>query len=133
MKKRKTVIIPAVPMRSSLGARLRECGVPVADERPQAIPTPPQSAVAPDLLDLSRCAKLIVRCERKGHGGKTVTVIDGLNLSPAQLDAVARRMRKGFGCGSWVAGGCVVLQGDFGPAAAVWLRRQGAARVAQAN
>jgi translation initiation factor 1 (eIF-1/SUI1) len=82
---------------------------------------------------LSRRAKVVVRRERKGHGGKTVTVIDGLDLSPAQLDAVARRMRKAFGCGSWVAGGCVVLQGDFGPAAEAWLRRQGAARVVQAN
>jgi translation initiation factor 1 len=133
MKKRTTVVIPAATMRSSLGERLRECGVPVADEESHATPPPPDPAVEPGPLDLSRRAKVVVRRERKGHGGKTVTVIDGLDLSPAQLDAVARRMRKALGCGSWVAGGRVILQGDFGPAAEAWLRRQGATRVVQAN
>jgi translation initiation factor 1 (eIF-1/SUI1) len=133
MKKRKTVVIPATPTRlSSLGDRLRERGVPVADEQPGAAP-PPRSVAQPGSPELARGATVIVRRERKGHGGKTVTVIDGLGLSPAQLDAMARRMRKALGCGSWVDGGRVVLQGDVEPAAEAWLRRHGAARVLRGN
>lgn len=134
MKKREAVVIPAVPkMRSSLGELLRQRGVPVAGEEPGAPSTPPQPAVEPGQPELSRGAKIVVRHERKGHGGKTVTVIDGLGLSLAQLEAVARQMRKALGCGSWVDGGRVLLQGDFAQSAEAWLRRHGAARVVRGN
>jgi translation initiation factor 1 (eIF-1/SUI1) len=134
MKRRKTVVIPAVPkVLSSLGERLREHGVPVADEQPGATPLPPRTVVEPGTPELSRGAKVVVRRERKGHGGKTVTVIDGLGLSPVQLDAVARRMRKALGCGSWVDGGRVILQGDVEPAAEAWLRRHGAEWIVRGN
>ena len=134
MKKREAVVIPAAPkMTSSLGQLLRERGVQVAGEEPRAMSPPPQPAVEPGQPELSRGAKIVVRRERKGHGGKTVTVIDGLGLSLAQLEAVARQMRKALGCGSWVDGGRVLLQGDFAPSAETWLRRHGAARVVRGN
>lgn len=132
MKKREAQVIPAAPKRlSTLGELLRARGVQVAGEEPGA--PPPRPAVEPGQPELSRGAKIVVRRERKGHGGKTVTVIDGLGLSPAQLEAVARRMRKALGCGSWVDRGRVVLQGDFAQGAEAWLLRHGAARVVQGN
>ena len=125
--------IPAdpAPALGSLGDLLRDRGVSVA--APSSAPAPPTTTPVPGGLDLSRAGKLIVRRERKGHGGKTVTVVDGLAGSPAALDALARAMRKALGCGSWVEDGRVVLQGDRPDAAAAWLTRNGARQVARSN
>jgi translation initiation factor 1 len=120
------------PALGSLGDLLRDRGVSVA--APSTAPAPgPPAPTAPGGLDLSRAGTLIVRRERKGHGGKTVTVVDGLAGSPAALDALARAMRKALGCGSWVEDGRVVLQGDRPVAAAAWLTRNGARQVTRGN
>lgn len=118
----------------SLGDLLRQRGVAASDA--QAPPPPPVAATAPPPAggpDLTRVGKLVVRRERKGHGGKTVTVVDGLGLPPAELDAVARAMRKALGCGSWADEGRVVLQGDRPDAAAAWLAGAGARQVTRGN
>src|SRR4030095_12096022 len=83
--------------------------------------------------DLSRSGKIVVRRERKGHGGKTVTVIDGLKLGRAQLGAGARIRRKALGCGARVEDGRLVVQGDLATAVATWLGAHGAARVIVGN
>ena len=128
---KKPVPADPAPALGSLGDLLRDRGVSVAV--PSAAPAPPPTTPTPGGLDLSRAAKLIVRRERKGHGGKTVTVVDGLAGSPAALDALARALRKALGCGSWVEDGRVVLQGDRPDAAAAWLTRNGARQVTRGN
>ena len=128
---KKPVPADPAPALGSLGDLLRDRGVSVA--APSAAPAPPPQTPAPGGLDLSRAGKLIVRRERKGHGGKTVTVVDGLAGSPAALDALARALRKALGCGSWVEDGRVVLQGDRPDAAAAWLTRNGARQVTRGN
>jgi len=128
---KKPVPADPAPTLGSLGDLLRDRGVSVA--APSAAPAPPPTTPAPGGLDLSRAGKLIVRRERKGHGGKTVTVVDGLAGSPASLDALARALRKALGCGSWVEDGRVVLQGDRPDAAAAWLTRNGARQVTRGN
>lgn len=117
---------------ASLGDLLRARGVSVQDAAAAPPPAAPR-ATGPGAVDLGRAGKLIVRRERKGHGGKTVTVVDGLALPAAQVEAVARAMRKALGCGSWVEAGRVVLQGDRPDAAAAWLARQGAKQVTRGN
>jgi len=119
------------PALGSLGDLLRQRGVTVAQpvSRPAAEPAAPVAGG----IDLSRAGKLVVRRERKGHGGKTVTVVDGLAASPTALDELARAMRKALGCGSWVEDGRVVLQGDRPDAAATWLMRRGARQVTRGN
>ena len=54
----------------------------------------------------------IVRLQRdkKGRGGKTVTVITGLPV--AQLDALARELKRLCGTGGTVRGDTVEIQGD---------------------
>jgi len=111
------------PRLNSLAEALRARGLTVSETAPPVASPPPAAG------DLSRSAKIVVRRERKGHGGKTVTVIEGVALPAARLDEVARRMRKALGCGSWVEDGRIVLQGDRAPAAEAWLRAAGAARV----
>ena len=120
------------PALQSFGALLRERGVAVGEAPTTAAP-PAVAPVAGDPLDLSAAGALVVRRERKGHGGKTVTVVDGLRLPPARLEALARAMRKALGCGSWTDAGRVALQGDRVEQAAAWLQRHGARRVTRGN
>jgi translation initiation factor 1 len=53
-----------------------------------------------------------VRRERKGHGGKTVTVIDGVIGSDAELAALAQQLKKLCGSGGTVRDGVIEIQGD---------------------
>jgi translation initiation factor 1 len=50
--------------------------------------------------------------ERAGHGGKTVTVIRGLPLRGAALDALAAELRRLCGAGGAVKDDAIELQGD---------------------
>lgn len=53
-----------------------------------------------------------VRRERKGHGGKTVTVIDGVIGNETELAALAQRLKKLCGSGGTVKDGNIEIQGD---------------------
>jgi len=89
----------------------------------------PASLTGDPPLDLAACGKLVLRRERKGRGGRTVTVIAGLLLPAPGLAEVARRLRRALGCGASVEGATIVLQGDLGERAAEWLTARGARRV----
>ncbi|MEO8601743.1 MAG: translation initiation factor [bacterium] len=122
----------APPALSSMGDLLRARGVDVARDA-GLTDSLPLAASSPLELDLSGTRKVVVRRERKGHGGKTVTVVEGLGLPAARLEHAARAMRKALGCGSWVDGEHVVLQGDRAAGADTWLRAHGARQVTRGN
>jgi translation initiation factor 1 len=69
--------------------------------------------------------RLILRREKKDRGGKTVVVIAGYVGAPAELEAVARQLRKRLGCGGAVTGMEIVLQGDQPAAVASALQEMG--------
>jgi translation initiation factor 1 len=117
----------------SLADVLRERGLQVREQIVTAQPQPAGQAVGDGAPQLSGGSKIVVRRERKGHGGKTVTVVEGLKVSSAQLETVARLLRRALGCGSWTADGRVLLQGDRVTGAEAWLRAHGAARVIVGN
>lgn len=50
--------------------------------------------------------------EKKGRGGKTVTLARGLALEAAALSALGRELRAACGSGGTVANGVVEVQGD---------------------
>jgi translation initiation factor 1 len=50
--------------------------------------------------------------DRKGRGGKTVTVINGVMGSEAELDALAQQLKKLCGSGGTVKDGNIEIQGD---------------------
>jgi translation initiation factor 1 len=61
--------------------------------------------------------------DRKGRGGKTVTVITG--LPPGQLDALARELKRLCGTGGTVRGDTVEIQGDHRERLLVALQSRG--------
>ena len=50
--------------------------------------------------------------ETKGRGGKTVTLVRGLTLDAAALQALGKRLRTGCGAGGSVKDGVLEIQGD---------------------
>ena len=75
--------------------------------------------------------KVVVRHERKGHGGKTVTVVTG--VAAFALDSMCAEMKRALGCGARVEDGAVVLQGDLVPRAIAFLEKKGAKKIVQGS
>lgn len=80
---------------------------------PQA-PSPPKPAQpAKDLPKNQRAIpRAVVRMERSGRGGKEVTVIEHMALSPKEREDWLKALKAGLGCGGVVEGDNLMLQGD---------------------
>jgi translation initiation factor 1 len=118
---------PPPPPGGTLGDLLRKQGVRVGEPAP----TPPAPAVAP--LDFGGATKLVLRREKKGRGGKTTTVVEGLKLPPSALDRIARDLKRALGCGASIEGNTIVVQGDMAERIAPWLTARGAKKVIVGN
>ncbi len=53
-----------------------------------------------------------IRREKKGRGGKTVTVIYDLKLTPDDLKSLAKQLKQACGTGGTVKDGVIEIQGD---------------------
>jgi len=60
-------------------------------------------------------AKIVakLRMEKKGRGGKIVTVVDGLPQNAAFLKELSQELKRACGTGGTAADGAVELQGDL--------------------
>jgi len=112
------------PSVTELGDLLRAKGFSAS--APPAIPANKSDL---DAIDLAKAGKIVVRRERKGRGGKTVTLVSGIERPSAELERIARAMRKALGCGSTLEGVTIVLQGDIVPRVQAWLQSHGATRI----
>ena len=75
--------------------------------------------------------KLVLRREKTGRRGKTVTRISGL---PADnLPELAKTLKKALGCGATVEGADLILLGSLVDRAAEWFSARGAAKVVRGN
>jgi len=54
----------------------------------------------------------VLRLEKKGRGGKTVTVVAGLPRNAAFLASLASELKRACGTGGTAAEGAVEIQGD---------------------
>jgi translation initiation factor 1 len=97
-----------------------------APERAAEPPPPAPAAPTP-------AATLVVRREKKGRGGKTVTRVSGLAPDASALADLARDMKRALGCGATVDGADILLQGALTERASAWLRERLGARVTLGN
>jgi len=122
---------------SVLGGLLRELGFAGAEEGPRQGPSGPGAASAAEggIPDLAGVGKIVLRVQRKGRGGKTVTTLStpGGGLPPGALEPLAREIRRALGCGARVEDGSVVIQGDNAERAEKWLLQRGARRVVRGS
>ena len=83
----------------------RDCGWPASSCRCSA--TPGLTEPIPARI----VAKL--RIEKKGRGGKTVTVVDGLPRNSGFLEALCLELKRACGTGGSVLEGAIDLHGDL--------------------
>jgi translation initiation factor 1 len=68
---------------------------------------------------------LKIRIEKKGRGGKTVTVVTGFFHTKDDLASWARELKALCGAGGTVQGDTIEIQGNHGPKIAEWFRGKG--------
>ena len=83
-----------------------------AQTAPAAEPEPASAASAPAATAAKGPARAVVRLERRGRGGKEVTVVEHLALRADERDAWLKALKAALGCGGTVEEGTLVLQGD---------------------
>ena len=88
---------------AELRGRLPDAAKP-PEPQPGAPPRPAAGATS--------VARAVVRLERSGRGGKEVTVIEHLALSPADRETWLKALKSALGCGGAIEGDALVLQGD---------------------
>jgi len=88
------------PFHNPFGALKDKLGeLPRGPER-----APPPAAKGP--------ARAVVRLERKGRGGKEVTVVEQLGLGARDLEEWLSALKGALGCGGATEDSAIVLQGD---------------------
>jgi translation initiation factor 1 len=84
------------------------------DKLPQAparvAPAPPPEPAVPAHVKL--IPRAVVRMERSGRGGKEVTVVEHLDISPAERERWLTALKAALGCGGKVEVDAIMLQGD---------------------
>ena len=68
---------------------------------------------------------ITVSAERKGRGGKTVTILRGFRLTRRDREALLKDLKRSCGSGGTVREDHLELQGDQRDGAVAWLERQG--------
>jgi len=70
-------------------------------------------------------SRMVVRLDRKGRGGKSVTVIEGLQLSVEDSEKLLKQIKAKLGTGGTVKNGTLEIQGDHGDAVMAELSGKG--------
>ena len=106
---------------------------PLASGTPEspAAPQKPVASVEPKSPPPGTRAipRAVVRMERSGRGGKEVTVVEHLDLSPLEREKWLKQLKAALGCGGVVEGNSLVLQGDHRKRLPAVLTARGVRRV----
>jgi translation initiation factor 1 len=114
---------PATPFHNPFGRLGEKLGMaPAPPAQPER---PPERSRAPERVP----TRAVVRLERKGRGGKEATVVEKLDLSPAERERWAGELKRALGCGGSVEGDAIALQGDLRERVRDWLERRGVRKV----
>lgn len=112
---------PAAPFHNPFGA--------LAGKREELPSKPPAAAAPAQAQERKGPARAVVRMERKGRGGKEVTVVEQLGLRPAELEVWLKALKGSLGCGGVVEEEALVLQGDHRDRLPALLEARGVRRV----
>ncbi len=97
---------------SAFAKRCERCGsYPCRCPKPKSLPPSEQTAH--------------IRREKKGRGGKTVTVVMNLQLTPEDRKALATSLKKSCGVGGAIKEETIEIQGDHREKVADALQRLG--------
>lgn len=88
--------------QDTLSSLLQAPNLPIAPEEEN-----PTTPTAP-----KQTGKLNISYERKGRGGKEVTIISGFTIDHDQLTTIASTLKQRLGCGGSARGAEILLQGD---------------------
>ena len=101
---------PGTSFGTSLGALL---GASLGRPAEESTGSAPAGALPSSVADsAARNARVRVAREVAGRGGKGVSVITGLPLDDAALEALATRLKKNCGAGGATKDGRIEIQGD---------------------
>ncbi len=70
-------------------------------------------------------ARVRVRIDKKGRGGKAVTVIDGLKLSRDEIKDLAKFLKSACGVGGGAKDGVILIQGKQRDKVVDMLKKEG--------
>ncbi len=84
---------------------------------------PPTKKEAPTLAATNKT--VYVERDRKGRGGKTVTVISNLQLPEAELEPLLKKLKTQCGAGGAVKEGNLEIQGDHRDKIIAYLQKEG--------
>ncbi|MCK6445502.1 MAG: translation initiation factor [Planctomycetes bacterium] len=101
----------------------------------ESLPSLPERELVPAKTPAPKAitAKLVIRFERAGRGGKTVTIAEGPALAGRKLEDLARGAAKALGVGARVEASTIVVQGEQTERLAAWFARQGYASIVVGN
>ncbi len=92
------------------------------EEKKQKTKTPPADKPS---AGGAAAQKLHIRLERKGRGGKTVTLVCGLAMPLAEMESLLKFMKARLGTGGALKDSVLELQGDHREAITAMLRDKG--------
>ena len=120
-------VAPAGPFHAALAGLAARIGdLPPAEVAPAEAPPSARPPGRPPP------ARAVVRMERAGRRGKTVTVVEKLDLRPRELETWLGELKRALGCGGVIEGGALVLQGDTRERVGAWLEKRGVKKVTMA-
>jgi len=105
---------------SQHGSLCPHCGLPSARCVCRANPRGGRALSNPDSDGIVRVSRT-----SKGRGGKTVTRVTGVQLSPSELEALARELKRRCGTGGSLKDEVIEIQGDQRDVVVSELERRG--------
>ena len=111
------------PLGLSLGELMgRPAPSPEPAKKPEPLPSP---ATPPPAF-----SRVVLQRTRAGRGGKwVIRVLLAPPPAAAQLEALAREVRKALGTGAHTEEGVLVIQGDIADRVEEWFRKRGVPKV----
>ena len=97
-------------------------------DRVGSLPEGPIARTAPSLSP-NAPKRAVIRLERKGRGGKEVTLVEHLGLGADEMAKWLGELKRSLGCGGTVEESALLFQGDQRERLAAALRARGVERI----